>query len=212
METLDGNSSDSVILRDTATEFRRGVKENLKKVNYLVADSKFYSKKTIRATNNDLLWISRVPRSVKEAKQITEKTARMTDELEPLDSDGCSYRRYESEYGGVKQRWLVIHSKHAEKRSVDTVAKAVEKEFERVQKQAKKLRKAGYQCRADARNTVQLLRKESKYHSVNIEKIEKEEKYKGRGRPPKNGKKEKKVTFYPTYQIEKNIETSKQRK
>jgi len=39
---------------------------------------------------------------------------------------------------------------------------------------------------------------------VNITEIEREEKYKGRGRPPKDGKKERTVTFYPVYGIERD--------
>ena len=206
MEALDGNSSDSVVLRETVTEFKKGLKENLKEVSYLVADSKFYSKETICAIKNDLLWISRVPDSIKEARTITEQTAQMINDLDPLDGEGYFYRRYESMYGGVKQRWLVILSKQAEKRAVNTVAKAVENDFEKLRKQAKKLRQKGYYCEPDARNTLLLLRKGTKYHTINIAKIEKEEKYKGRGRPPKNNKKEKNVTFYPNYQIEKNKE------
>jgi len=206
MEALDGNSSDSVVLRETVTKFKKGLKENLQEVSYLVADSKFYSKKTIGAVKNTQLWISRVPDSIKDAQAEIEKTAQMVDKLDPLNGDGYSYRKCESEYGGVKQRWLIIHSKQAEKRTVNTVANAVEKERETLRKQAKTLGKKGYFCVPDAQNTLSLLTRGAKYHTVTIARIEKEEKYKGRGRPPKDKKKEKKVTFYPIFNIEENVE------
>lgn len=207
MEALDGNSSDSLVLRETVTSFKKGLKANLKEVSYLVADSKFYSKETIRAVKNDLLWISRVPNTITEAKEITEDTARNIDGLKPLEGEGYTYRRYGSNYGGVKQRWLVIHSEQAKKRAVNTVAKAVEKDSEKLRKQAKKLRSKGYYCEPDARNSLMLLNKKAKYHNVTITDIRSEEKYKGRGRPPKDGKKEKTVTFYPVYRIERREES-----
>jgi transposase len=204
MEALDGNSSDSVVLRETVTSFKKGLRANLKEVSYLVADSKFYSEETIGAVQDGLLWISRVPNTVGEAREITEDTARNLDILEPLEGEGYTYRRYGSDYGGVKQRWLVIHSEQARKRAVNTVAKAVEKDFEALRKQAKKLRGKGYYCEPDARDSLSLLNKKAKYHNVNITEIEREEKYKGRGRPPKDGKKERTVTFYPVYGIERD--------
>lgn len=201
METLDGNSSDSVVLRETVTTFKKGLKANLKEVSYLVADSKFYSEETIRAVKNELLWISRVPTNIKEAKVIIEETAQM-NRLIPLEGEGYYYRRHESGYGGVRQRWLIIFSEQAEKRAMSTVAKAVEKDFERLQKQAKKLQK-GYYCELDARKTLSHLN--TRYHTVDIA-IERREKYRGRGRPPKKKNKEKTVTFHPIYHIERDRE------
>ena len=204
MEALDGNSNDSVTLRETVTKFKKGVKANLDEVSYLVADSKFYSKETIQAVKNNMSWISRVPESIAEAQRVVAETARMADRLESMDSNDYFYRRYESRYAGVKQRWLVIFSKQAEKRSVNTVANAVEKDLEKLEKQAKKLQQEGYFCEADARNTLLHLKKEAKFHTVSITRIDRKEKYAGRGRPSKNKKKEKKVTFFPRYSIERN--------
>ncbi|MFO8109217.1 MAG: IS1634 family transposase [Thermoplasmata archaeon] len=207
MEALDGNSSDSLVMKETVISFKKGLKANLKEVSYLVADSKFYSKDTIRSAKDDLLWISRVPNTLSEAKEITEDTARNINNLEMLDGEEYRYRKHRSNYGGVKQRWLVIHSEQAKKRTVKTVAKAVEKEYEKLRKQAKKLRSKGYYCEPDARKSLLPLSRKAKYHTVNITDIEREERYKGRGRPPKDGTKEKKINFYPVYLIERDEES-----
>lgn len=215
MQTLNGNSSDSIIFRKTVTDFRRGLKKNLQEITYWIADSKFYSDETIRATIDDVLWISRVPDNITEARDIIENTASSLDELLPLNvGGGYSYRQQESTYGDVVQRWLVVHSEQAENRVRDTVERAVNKEYEKLQKKAKKLHRKKFYCEPDARDSISSLQKESKYHTISIDEIVKTEKYKGRGRPSKTTKKEKIITYFPrtlitTYKEVINLEIKK---
>lgn len=207
MQTLNGNSSDTKIFRKAVTEFRRGLKENLQEVTYWIADSKLYTDKTLREMKDDLLWISRVPDNIMDAKNIIEKTATSLDGLHSLDGgNGYSYRRHESIYGGVEQRWLVIHSEQAEKRATDTVERAVEKELERLQKQVKKAHKKEFYCEPDARNSLSSLQQDMKYHAICIDEIVQKEKYNGRGRPSKTKKKEKIITYLPRTRITRNEE------
>jgi len=205
MQTLNGNSSDSIIFRKTVTDFRTGLKENLQEITYWIADSKFYSEKTLRATKDDLLWISRVPDNITEAKGIIENTASSLDGLLPLNTgDGYSFRRHESTYGGVAQRWLVIHSEKAEDRVKDTVERAVNKELGKLQKKAKKLHRKKFYCELDTRGSISSIQKESKYHTISIDEIVKMEKYKSRGRPSKTKNNEKTVVYFPRTVITRN--------
>ncbi len=133
-------------------------------------------------------------------------TAQSLDELDPLENDGYSYRRSESNYGSVKQRWLVIHSEQAEKRVTNTVKCGVEKELEKIQKQAKKLQRKEFYCEPDAHSSLLSIQKEAHFHTITVDKIIFKEKYKGRGRPSKSKPKEKKVTYFPHFQITRNKE------
>jgi transposase len=182
MQALDGNSSDNTVFRKTVTEFRKGLKSNLQPIDYWIADSKFYTEETISQVKDDVKWISRVPDTIKEAKLEIQHTARTLDQLQPLKNEKYSYRSYKSRYGGVAQRWLIIFSTDAKKRSAETVKKAVEKEYRKIDCQSSKRGKKGFHCEADAKNSIMKV------------------KYKGRGRPAKNAEKE--LLFYPHYHLE----------
>ena len=207
MQTLNGNSSDTTIFRKTVTEFRRGLKENLQEITYWIADSKLYTDKTLREMKDYLLWISRVPDNIMDAKNIIEKTATSLNELHSLDGEnGYSYRRHESTYGGVNQRWLAVHSEQAEKRAIDTIERAVNKELEKLQKKAKKLHRKKFYCEPDARNSLSSLQRDMKYHTICIDEIVQKEKYNARGRPSKTKKKEKIITYFPRTRITRTEE------
>lgn len=195
MQALDGNSSDSVVFRKTATEFKKGLKKNLQEIVYWIADSCFYTEDTLREVDGDLLWISRVPDKIKEAKTVITYTALWLEELIPLEKKGYTYRKYNSTYGGVKQRWLVVHSEQAEKRAVLSVRRAVKIEAENIRKTLKKLKTKEFNCEKDAWNVLKGCRLRPKYHNIMVEKVTKTEKYGCRGRPSKT-KTTKKLTVY----------------
>lgn len=200
MQALDGNSSDNVVFRKTVTEFRKGLKSNLQQIDYWIADSKFYTKETISQVKDDVKWISRVPDTIKEARLEIQHTARTLDQLQPLKDEKYSYRSHRSHYGGVAQRWLIIFSTDAKKRSAETVKKAIKKEYTEIDCQSRKRGKKGFHCEADAKNSVTLFQKKLRYHTITIDSMNVKVKYKGRGRPAKNAEKE--LLFCPYYHIE----------
>lgn len=202
MQALDGNSSDTTIFRDTVKEFKDGLRKNLQEITYLVADSKLYTKETLQLMDGSLLWISRVPDNITVANTAIEETAVSLKELIPLEKTGYSYRRHASDFGGVKQRWLVIHSEFAEERAKKTVERSVRNEYETIEKQTKKNRKKKFHCEEDARRSLISLQEKTKYHCVSIERIETTDKYIGRGRPSKSNPREKKVLYFAHHKIE----------
>jgi len=207
MQALNGNSSDVTTFRKTVTEFRRGLKENLQEIVYWVADSKFYTEDTLKETKSDLLWISRVPDNIKEARELIASTAESMDDLTPLGSEGYSYRRHTSMYANVKQRWLVIHSTAAEKRAMYTVKRSVKKESDRLRKISKKWQKKEFNSEDKARKSVESLQKKAKFHKIGIDSITSTVRYKSRGRPPKDKekrKKRKKVLYHVCYSVSRD--------
>ncbi|MDG6229859.1 MAG: IS1634 family transposase, partial [Candidatus Thermoplasmatota archaeon] len=162
MQALDGNSSDSVTFRNTVKEFKKGLKQHLQEITYLIADSKFYCKETIQQVKQDIFWISRVPDTLTEADILIQETARNLTGLIPLQ-DGYRYTVHRSTYGGIRQRWLIIYSPQAFEKAKKTVKGLQTKEFEKVSKQLKTLQKKTFYCKKDAKeyyrqNTEQVKR------------------------------------------------------
>jgi transposase len=204
MQALNGNSSDNTTFRKTVTEFRKGIRNNLQPIKYWIADSKFYTYDTISQVKYDTKWISRVPDNIKEAQMEIEDAAMSIDQLQPLSDDRYLYRTHESCYGNVSQRWLVIFSYEARKRSIETVRKAVEKEYLKIERQSKKRGKKGFYCDPDAQKSINFYQNKLKYHTITIDSMDVIAKYKGRGRPSKNT--EKQLLYCPHYHIESNKE------
>jgi transposase len=131
----------------------------------------------------ELKWITRVPLSIKEARN------KILDikESEWKDSQIKGYRiaMRESEYGGIKQRWMVVESELRKKSSIEQVEKQVKKQLEKAEAALRKLSRQKFACQADAKIAIEKLSKSWKYHQIKeIEYIEKAE-YKIAGRPNK---------------------------
>ncbi|OLS20136.1 MAG: hypothetical protein HeimC3_41690 [Candidatus Heimdallarchaeota archaeon LC_3] len=203
MQVLDGNSNDTVTFKKTVTDFRRGLKENLQEITYWIADSSFYCKDTLEEIKDEMLWISRVPETISEAKELIKSIASQlvnkTENERQLENSskqqGYSYNQHFSNYGGVKQRWLVIYSRPAQSRSERTVLKAVKREYDKLIQASKKLQKEGFDSEEAAKKSVEQLQKKAKYHICRLEQIRETTKYKKRGRPSKN-KNNEKITGY----------------
>ncbi|MDQ7048154.1 MAG: hypothetical protein Q9M92_00900 [Enterobacterales bacterium] len=66
------------------------------------------------------LFITRVPQKITQAKQLIAEHDPAT--FEPI-SEGYSGKWFDSDYGGVQQRWLLIRSEQATKREQKTLDK-----------------------------------------------------------------------------------------
>ena len=108
MKPMDGNSEDKTGFRNTITTHINQLKE-AHPLKYLVSDSALYTEKTLQslAANPNLHWITRVPETITEAKEALEELdfSKMT-----LIDKQTRYKEACSNYGGIKQRWLIIHS------------------------------------------------------------------------------------------------------
>jgi transposase len=69
----------------------------------MVADSALYSKSNLKLMSN-LKWISRVPLSIKKAKNLVKGFT--STELKPSEIKGYSYQEEKVSYGEIEQRWL----------------------------------------------------------------------------------------------------------
>ncbi|MCP5003946.1 MAG: IS1634 family transposase, partial [Planctomycetes bacterium] len=115
---------------------------------YFIADAALYTAETIQSLDEQKqLFISRAPQKLKQVKNAIAEQASLT--FEPLDN-GYRGAWLSSEYGEVKQRWLLIESEQAKKREQHTFDKRMEKESSAAFKSFKKLSRQRFSCSLDA--------------------------------------------------------------
>ncbi len=111
MEPLNGNSSDKASFHETIKKVDAFKKQiNLDKNIKWVADSALYSKDKLLGENK-YLWLTRVPETIREAKEIVGQS---DDNIEWKELDkGYKTSSFASNYGDVAQRWLLVYSDQA---------------------------------------------------------------------------------------------------
>src|SRR5512134_378499 len=149
MQPLNGNSNDTA-------SFGRLIEAHIDRlatthqVDYWVADSALYSQANLQLlAAHHGHWITRVPETVKLAQQHTALVGEPTPLL-----PGYGYRRLEVEYGGVRQRWLIITSVHALQRAVPSVARQLGATSAQELKAWHRRSRPRFACAADARQAL----------------------------------------------------------
>jgi len=108
MEMVSGNQADKARFAELLQEFtKQWTFEGI-----CVADAALYSKENPEKMVG-LKWLTRVPLSIKTAAELVESTK----VLEPSSLKGYNTLECQSEYGEVKQRWVLVES--AERRKSD---------------------------------------------------------------------------------------------
>jgi transposase len=180
MEPLDGNSSDKDSFHKTIEKVNAFKKQiNLNKDFRWVADSALYSKDNL-LLNNNYTWITRVPETIKEAKKlVTESNENFT--WNTLDN-GYKISPIISHYGGVEQRWIIVHSEQAHKRESITFEKKIKKKEKELTTELWHLSNQVFECIKDAESQINKIKKKNIFHNI-IENISPIMKYKKKGRP-----------------------------
>jgi transposase len=163
MEAHSGNASDKIVMQKAAEKMHKLSKQIKDAPNFLyVSDSAGYSNFVKHGL--DMLWLSRVPENITQAKQLIIKD---DDDYIWTELPG-GYKIYciETEYLDVKQRWALIKSEQAHKRESITLEKNIKKENDTYTKSFKRLSKTSYQSDSDAKEAAKVLAAKLKYHSV----------------------------------------------
>jgi len=189
MEALNGNSSDKTSFR-TTIERHIGQLQNAPGFGYLNMDSAGYTSETIGTYSGQVKWTGRVPETVGGCRELVSAGLSFS-ELAP----GYQYAELGSNYAGVPQRWLVVHSEEAHKREVRTLVKNYAKQGKQEYRQVLKLQKKEFSCLQDAERAAHELM--AKTRTLALEQLSVIEKatYKSKGRPAKGSKPEKKSYF-----------------
>ena len=119
-QAYSGNSSD----KETIVEAMKRLKENIEFPDdvYFIADSSLYSEDNVKALK-DMKWITRVPSTINLCKEL------LISDIEFKQGKDSRYSFYKTmvEYGGIKQKWVVVHSKEMHKRKDITLEKKIKK-------------------------------------------------------------------------------------
>ncbi|MGA8164978.1 MAG: IS1634 family transposase [Waddliaceae bacterium] len=186
MDPLDGNSSDKTSFHETVKQVERfraqiGLNGHFK----WIADSALYTKERL-LKNNDYCWVTRVPETIVEARKLVEKPS---EDISWIGLDG-GYRlsKFESSYGGITQRWLLVFSEQAYNREKKTLEKKIVKEGEKLKQELWHFGNKIFHCEKDAIEALETIGKGYKLHKIKG-KLVALSKHVGRGRPKKDAEK-----------------------
>lgn len=192
-KVLPGNTSDATHFRNTLSELQKNITEGDDGF-VVVFDAAGYNKETISSISS-ITWLSRVPDTISEAKELKDLTD--DNKLEKIEN-GYSIYKTTSEYGGVKQQWFLVFSQQAFDRESKTINRAVIRECKLLEGKLKHLSSQKFSCCEDAKKAFDKFNV-SKYHKIELLKIIEQKSFCKRGKP-KNGD-----SFKLEYYIEAKI-------
>jgi transposase len=112
MRAGDGNEADKAVFGKILVEFKKQIIFD----SIMVCDSALYSQENLQLIEH-LKWISRVPMTIKRAKELVQSIDIEEINLEErekraaLNLDGYKWKEEIVNYGGIKQIWLIVESK-----------------------------------------------------------------------------------------------------
>ncbi len=192
----NGNQSDCKALPAIIKAYINQLKP-LDEKPLFVADAAWYTQDNLQASQAEeeaYFFVSRVPAKLKLVKAIMAEID--LDDLIPL-KPGYYGQCVPSHYGGVEQRWLVVHSEAAKERARKTVSRRLGKLSEAEMKQWQQLCRRTFNCPEDAEQAVQQFLKACSYCDLSEWQIVTQPHYAQVGRPRKNA-----IPSYFTYAIE----------
>jgi transposase len=180
MEPLDGNSSDKKNFHETIKKVRDFQKQIKGCPEFKwIADSALYTKdKLLR--QEGYLWLSRVPETIIEAKELLEKSDKKIRWKER--AKGYKTASFFSKYGGVKQRWLLVYSQQGYDREKKTFERKLKEQEDTLEKALWHLSNQIFSCELDAGEAVKKAIKKYHYHRVEMD-IVPIKSHQKRGRP-----------------------------
>ncbi len=190
MRVLSGNTNDQSILQESIHKHV----EQLQNVGIevCVKDSAGYNKTALEYHKTaSLPWIMRVPERITEAKKLVQELP--SEVFKPL-TEGYSYHPICSQYGEIKQRWLVIHSEA--KQAGKQVQKKIRKLTDIDMKAIKALSKQHFHCQEDALKALEKCAAILKLTIISDYCILEEKSYANAGRPRDDAE------FTITYQVQ----------
>ena len=182
MSTHSGNASDKITILGAIKSLKSSLIPDNKV--YYVADSSFYTEDNIKNMGKTF-WVSRVPATITEAKDLLNANL----SLKTLKSDD-RYSFYQTfvDYGGVKQKWVLLLSHKLKEKKEKTLSNRFDKEVEKARKSLKKLKGKDFFCEEDALKAAEDWIKDFPsvvFDKIELKSIKKRESGK-RGRPSKD--------------------------
>ena len=150
----------------------------------LIADAALFSANTMKEIQqNAMLFISRVPARLKQAKAILQHYDNAA--FVKLDENYHAII-YTIEYEGVTQQWVLYKSTYAKSREDKTIEKVYQKQQAKESKLLAKLQRTAYYCEADANKALEEKTSQLACTTIQSKKLITKPKYKSKGRPKPN--------------------------
>ena len=179
LQTFSGNESD----KESIKTIIQALKENLKSDEkvYHVADSAFYTPDTLKTLGMHSFWITRVPGTISQVKDLENSDLTFLPSKDPR----YSYYEHYTDYSNIRQKWIVFHSEMMHERQEKTLENNVKKDFEKARISLKKLSVHEFACEPDAQLAAEKwLKKHSRYQFKELSVVPvNHKKGKTRGRP-----------------------------
>ncbi len=164
LETGSGNQSDKKVFGEIARKYRK----QLKLETTIVADSALYSEPNLKLMKG-MSWVTRVPLSIKEAKEIVSNLA--SEDFTNSEIKGYLYQEIANNYGEIKQRWLVVESQKRKESDSKKLSQKITKESQRIERTLLNLLKKEFATEVEANLELKQISKQLKYHLISNCKI-----------------------------------------
>lgn len=154
-----GNESDKAMFGKILVEYSQQVDFE----SIMIADSALYSANNLILIK-DLKWISRVPLSIKTAKDLVRTV--QSENLKNSGSKGYRYLESKVTYGGIEQRWMMVESEERKKSDLKKILNRLEKELKKASEERNKVIKLEFEQSSLALKRVKEIQAKLKYHQV----------------------------------------------
>jgi transposase len=158
LRVASGKESDSAVFAKIFREF----KKQLELDALIVADSALYTAPNIEQMAT-LKWLCRVPLTLKQARQLIEQLS--DKDFSESTIPGYRWSAHARNYGGVRQRWLVVESEIRRDSDLRQLDKNLEKAHKEAKKKLRELTAQTFACEPDVLAAVTRLSKQLKYHN-----------------------------------------------
>ena len=154
-----GNESDKAMFGKILVEYSKQVDFE----SIMIADSALYSAKNLILIK-DLKWISRVPLSIKKAKDLIR--AAKSESMKDSEDQEYRYSAEKVTYGGIEQRWLIVESEERKKSDLKKILNRLKKEAEKADKEIAKIIKLEFEQPSLALKKIEEIQSKLKYHQL----------------------------------------------
>lgn len=184
MQAASGNINDNEGFKNIVKHHISSLKA-AQNSQYFIADAALYVAESIASLDEQgQLFISRAPQKLKQVKEAIAQQDIL--DFKPLEN-GYSGAWLESNYGQVKQRWLLIRSEQAKKREQHTLDKRMLKDSTTAIKSFKNLSRQRFSCSLDANNALKTwLKSHNEVAALSDSELRKHAVFKQSGRPKLN--------------------------
>jgi len=184
MRAADGNQIDAKAFASIVDAHIDSLKAMNTSKMTLIADAALFTQKGLETIKEkEILFISRVPNKLKEAKALIQDNT--SGILTPLD-ENYSFSEHTITYGEMEQKWIIYKSTHSARKEDTTLSKKLLEESTQATRVAKKLMNQPFFCEADAKEALNTFKSKHPLIVLKSETLIAKPKFKTKGRPKPN--------------------------